>query len=181
MTAVYLINRMPIPTLQNKSPYEVCYNKRPTYKHLRAFGCLCYVYSEKINRTKLDPRARECIFIGYPPHVKGYKCFDIEKQTIIVSRHVKFIEAKFSMSKNLQNQPKPVNRHLEIRLETPRSFMDEEIPKRTTRPHVDISPFGVIQDQVQNSPMMPAHTGPSKMQFWIIMTLYRPHMSQNNQ
>ena len=41
-TAVYLINRLPTPTLRNRSPYHLVFNQGPTYSVLRNFGCTCY-------------------------------------------------------------------------------------------------------------------------------------------
>lgn len=40
LTAVHLINRLPIPILCNKSPYEVLFKTAPKYNHLKTFGCL---------------------------------------------------------------------------------------------------------------------------------------------
>lgn len=40
--AAYLINRMPTPILNNRSPYQQLHNTPPTYTKLKPFGCLCF-------------------------------------------------------------------------------------------------------------------------------------------
>lgn len=40
--AAYLINLMPLSSLQNKTPYEKLLGKVPAYEHLGYFGCLFY-------------------------------------------------------------------------------------------------------------------------------------------
>ena len=42
---------------------------------LKIFGCTAFVHEHK-QIGKLDPRAMKCVFIGYFPTQKGYKCFD---------------------------------------------------------------------------------------------------------
>jgi histone deacetylase 1/2 len=50
LTAVYIINRLPTPVLQNYSPYEKVHNHKPDYHFLRAFGCACWPYLHPYNR-----------------------------------------------------------------------------------------------------------------------------------
>lgn len=38
MTAIYLINRIPTPLFANKSPFEILFQKSPSYAHLKVFG-----------------------------------------------------------------------------------------------------------------------------------------------
>ncbi|XP_057734619.1 uncharacterized protein LOC130950078 [Arachis stenosperma] len=73
-TAVYLINALPTPTLQNQSPMEVLFGKKPPYAALRVFGCLCYPHLRPYNHNKLQFRSEPAVFLGYGNWHKGYKC-----------------------------------------------------------------------------------------------------------
>jgi hypothetical protein len=95
ITACYLINRMPTSLLQNQSPFEKLFKSQPNYSFLRVFGCACWPNLRPYNSNKLQPRSLECIFLGYSPLHKGYKCFHVSSSRVYISRDVIFNENHF--------------------------------------------------------------------------------------
>ena len=94
MTVVYLINRLPTTSLDNKSPLEVLVKQIPNYNTLKFFGSACYPNLRPYNRHKMEFRSMECNFLGYRLNHKGYKCVDKSKR-IYISRDVVFNEEHF--------------------------------------------------------------------------------------
>ncbi|XP_059599016.1 uncharacterized protein LOC132255176 [Vitis vinifera] len=73
-TAVYLINRVSSSSLQFQTPFDVLHHtvSAPTIPNLspKVFGCVAFVHLQKGLRTKLEPRALRCVFVGYALHQK---------------------------------------------------------------------------------------------------------------
>jgi hypothetical protein len=72
LTATFLINRMPSRILLFHTPLETLTTYFPRQKlgttlPLKVFGCIAFVHIHSHARTKLDPRARKCVFMGYSP------------------------------------------------------------------------------------------------------------------
>lgn len=95
LTTTHIINHLPTPLLGNKSSIELLFNTPPSYNHLCIFGCLCFAFSLHRYWFKFDPRACQCIFLGYPFGIKGYKLLDILTNKTFISRHVIFHEHLF--------------------------------------------------------------------------------------
>ncbi|XP_019157450.1 PREDICTED: uncharacterized protein LOC109154018 [Ipomoea nil] len=93
--ASFLINRLPTTALDGKIPFEVMFGKPVDYNQLRTFGCLCFGATIKQGRNKLQPRAKKCVFIGFPANVKGYILYDMTDKSIFISRDVHFHEQTY--------------------------------------------------------------------------------------
>ena len=68
------------------SPYKLLYKQIPSYSHLKVFNCICFASTIAHNRSKSDPKAKQCVFLGYPFAVKGYKLLDLSTNTCFISR-----------------------------------------------------------------------------------------------
>jgi hypothetical protein len=86
------MNRTPTTTVHGMKPKEKFTGKKPDVSHLIVFGCIAYVHVPDEKRSKLDPKAEKCIFIGYSLEQKGYKCFNPSTRKLQVSRDVVFDE-----------------------------------------------------------------------------------------
>ncbi|XP_073263621.1 uncharacterized protein [Populus alba] len=56
------------------------------------FGCVAFVHLHKNQRTKLEPCAVRCIFLGYGTNKKGYRCYDPNKNRVYLTMDVTFVE-----------------------------------------------------------------------------------------
>lgn len=93
-TAVYLKNRSVTASLENKTPYEVWYQRKPDLSHLRLFGSPVMVHIPKERRLKWDKKAEQYILIGYSDNIKGYRVYDPKKNVITVKRDIIVMEGK---------------------------------------------------------------------------------------
>uniref|UniRef100_A0A6N2KS64 Integrase catalytic domain-containing protein n=1 Tax=Salix viminalis TaxID=40686 RepID=A0A6N2KS64_SALVM len=110
-TAITIINRLPTPILQLRSPFQSLFGDSPNYLKLRVFGCLCYPWLRPYVKHKLESRSRQCVFLGYSLTQSAYHCLDLHTNRVFVSRHVRFVETEFpysSISKSAQPPAQPV-------------------------------------------------------------------------
>ena len=106
LTAIYLINRLPTPTINNLTPYFKLFNHSPDYHFLRSFGCACYPLLHPYNPHKLAFRSKKCVFLGYSPNHRGYRCLDLSTNRVYISRDVVFNEQDFP-AKSMSSVPTP--------------------------------------------------------------------------
>jgi transposase InsO family protein len=91
-TTVYIMNRTPTMIIHGMTLEGKFKGKNPDVSHLIMFGCITYVHVPHKKRSKLDPKAEKCIFIGYSLEQKGYRCFNPSTRRLQVSRDVVFDE-----------------------------------------------------------------------------------------
>jgi len=80
-TTVYLKNRSPTRALDGMTPEEAWTAE---------------------NRSKLEPKAIACTFVGYDGNSKAYRLYDPVKRKIIKSRDVTFDEGEMNSPSNVQ-------------------------------------------------------------------------------
>ena len=91
--AVHVINLSPVVALKSDVPDKVWFVKDVSCDHLRAFGCKAFVYIPKDERSKLDEKTRQCIFVGYGHNDEfGYRLYDPVQKKLVRSRDVVFME-----------------------------------------------------------------------------------------
>jgi hypothetical protein len=88
--ACYIINRSPRVALDGKVDEEVWTGQEVDYSFMRIFGCPAYVHISGEDRSKLDPKSKKCIFLGFKKGVKGYKLWDPVAQKVVINRDVVF-------------------------------------------------------------------------------------------
>ncbi len=92
-TAVYLINRLPSSTIGMHTPFFKLHGIHPDYKSLKVFGCRCFPYLRDYAKNKFEPKSYPCVFLGYSPIHKGYRCLHPPTKRVYLSRHVVFDES----------------------------------------------------------------------------------------
>ena len=65
LTVAHVLNISPCVPLQYDTPKRVWSGKDVFYDHMRMFGCKAFVHVPKDERSKLDDKTRQCIFVGY--------------------------------------------------------------------------------------------------------------------
>ncbi|MFS8013529.1 putative RNA-directed DNA polymerase [Helianthus anomalus] len=90
LTAVYLVNRLPSSVLLGKSPYELMFGFKPSFAHLRVFGCLCF--STVLNVIdKFSFNSEKCVLIGYSNVKKGYKLWSLDNKKGVLFKRCKIL------------------------------------------------------------------------------------------
>ena len=89
LTACYILNKIPFKK-NDKTPYEMWKNRKPSYKHLKVWGCLAKVSIPVPKRTKLGPKTVDYIFIGYAKNSNAYRFLVIDSKNQYMDKNTIF-------------------------------------------------------------------------------------------
>jgi hypothetical protein len=91
-TAVYVLTRCPMKSIDDMTPFEAWHGRKPAVHHLRTFGCIVYVRNTTSHLKKLEDRGRKMIFVGYESGSKAYRTYDPITKRVHVTCDVVFDE-----------------------------------------------------------------------------------------
>jgi hypothetical protein len=88
-TACYISNRIFLHSILHLTPFELHFGRKPSVSHLRPFGCKCFVLKCG-NLDKFESHSSDGILLGYTPHGRSYRVFNLETNTVVESCEVTF-------------------------------------------------------------------------------------------
>jgi transposase InsO family protein len=90
-TACYISNRIFLRSIVHLTPLELHFGRKPSVSHLRSFGSKCFILKHE-NLDKFMSRSLHGLLLGYTPHDRSYRVFNLETNTIVESCDMTFDE-----------------------------------------------------------------------------------------
>jgi hypothetical protein len=81
-TACYISNRIFLHSILNLTPFELRFRHKSSVPHLKPFVCKCFVLKHD-NLDKFESRSSGGILLGYTPHGRSYRVFNLETNTLL--------------------------------------------------------------------------------------------------
>ncbi|WVZ76248.1 hypothetical protein U9M48_024236 [Paspalum notatum var. saurae] len=91
-TACYIANQIFLRVFLGKTSYELRFGRQPSVKHLRAFGCRCFVLKKAGHLDKFESRCLDGIFLGYASSSRAFRVWILESKQVIETCEVSFDE-----------------------------------------------------------------------------------------
>ncbi|TXG74239.1 hypothetical protein EZV62_002818 [Acer yangbiense] len=151
MYASHIVNRLPASALDGKTPKEV-WSGQPVsdYDQLHIFGCPAYFH---VTESKLDPRAKKAIFVGFSEGVKGFRLWNPESKKIILSRDVTFDESAMLKQIPRDTENENPNSLQQVEFETPKK--SEKASSTVDHPDDEFDDQDEISVEVEDSAPVP--------------------------
>jgi hypothetical protein len=88
-TVCYISYRIFLHSILNLTPFKLRFGHKSSVSHLRPFGCKCFVMKYG-NLDKFESHSSNGILLGYIPHGRSYRLFNLQTNTIVESYDVTF-------------------------------------------------------------------------------------------
>jgi hypothetical protein len=88
-TACYISNQIFLRLILHLTPFELYFRRKSSASHLKPFGCKCFILKCG-NLDKFESRSSDDILLGYTPHGRSYRVFNLETNTVVESCDVTF-------------------------------------------------------------------------------------------
>jgi hypothetical protein len=79
------------PALENLTPFELRFGRKSSFSHLMPFDCKCFVLKHD-DLDKFESHSTDRILLGYTPHDRSYRVFNLDSNTLVESCNVTFDE-----------------------------------------------------------------------------------------
>jgi hypothetical protein len=89
--ACYISNRIFLRSILHWTPFELRFGRKPSVSHLRPFGCKCFILKYG-NFDKFESHSFDGILLGYTPHDRSYRVYNLETNIVVESYDVTFNE-----------------------------------------------------------------------------------------
>jgi hypothetical protein len=87
--ACYISNQIFLRLILNLTLFELRFGRKSSVSHLMPFGCKCFIL-KRGNLNKFEAHSSDGILLGYTPHGRSYRVFNLETNTIVESCDVTF-------------------------------------------------------------------------------------------
>ncbi|WVZ70844.1 LOW QUALITY PROTEIN: hypothetical protein U9M48_019480 [Paspalum notatum var. saurae] len=91
-TACYIVNRIFLQVFLGKTSYELRFSRQPCVKHLRPFGCRCFLLKKAGHLYKFESRCLDGIFLGYSSSSRAFHVWILETRRVEDTCEVSFDE-----------------------------------------------------------------------------------------
>jgi hypothetical protein len=88
-TACYVSNQIFLRSILNLTSFKLHFGRKSSVSHHRFFGCKCFILKHG-NLDKFESHTSDGILLGYTPHGRSYKMFNLETNTIDESSDMTF-------------------------------------------------------------------------------------------
>jgi hypothetical protein len=90
-TTYYISNRIFLCSILNLTHSELRFGRKSSVSHLSPFGCKCFILKCG-NLDKFESHSSDDILLGYTPHDRSYRVFNLETNIVVESYDVTFDE-----------------------------------------------------------------------------------------